>query len=55
MDTESWKAVWQALFYASSGLFYVTVLLVAVRGSGDVAAMVRRILQDRKRVNRRSP
>ena len=55
MDTETWKALWQVLFYAASGLFYLTVAAVAVRGAGDVGAMVRRILRDRKPANRRSP
>ena len=46
MDAETWKALWRVLFYAASGLFYLTVLVVAVRGASEVAAMVRRLIRD---------
>ena len=47
METETWKTLWQVLFYAASGLFYLTVLVVAARGASEVASMVRRLLGDR--------
>ncbi len=39
---ETWKAIWEIVFYAASTLFYAIALYVAVRASGDVAGMVAR-------------
>ena len=47
MDIETWKTIWQFVFFAASILFYGTVAVVAFKGFGDVAAMIRRLLSDR--------
>lgn len=44
MDMEIWKVIWGIVFILASVGFYVTILYVAVRGFGDVVAMIRRIL-----------
>ncbi len=41
---ETWKAIWEIVFFAASGLFYVIALYVAVRASGDFAGFVARAL-----------
>ena len=47
MDIETWKAIWQIVFFAASILFYGTVAVVAVKGFGDVAAMISRMWSNR--------
>ena len=43
---ETWKVIWEVVFFGASGLFYVIALYVAVRASGDVAGFVARMLGD---------
>ena len=38
---------WQFVFIVASLLFYGTVAVVAVKGFGDVVAMIKRILSQR--------
>ena len=47
MDGGIWKDVWQVVFMVASLLFYGTVAVVAVKGFGDVVAMIKRILSQR--------
>ena len=37
---ETWKVIWEIVFFVASGLFYAIALYVAVRASGDVAGFV---------------
>jgi len=48
MEAEGWKNIWQVVFIVASILFYGTVLIVAVRGFGDVFDMLRRMITDRR-------
>ena len=47
MDIETWKTIWQFVFFAASILFYVTVAVVAFKGFRDVAAMIGKMWSDR--------
>ena len=47
MDGGIWKDVWQVVFIVASVFFYGTVAVVAVKGFGDVVAMIKRILSQR--------
>ena len=47
MDGGIWKDIWQFVFIVASLLFYGTVIVVAIRGFGDVVGMVRRLLSQR--------
>jgi len=40
MGTEGWKDLWSFTFYAASALFYAIVVIVAIRGMGDVKRMI---------------
>lgn len=48
MDASTWKSIWGFVFTVSSIMFYVTVAIVAWKGSGDVAHMVREMINNRK-------
>ena len=45
---ETWKVIWEIVFFAASGLFYAIALYVAVRASGDVAGFVARAFTRKK-------
>jgi hypothetical protein len=47
VDGGIWKDIWQFVFIVASLLFYGTVAVVAVKGFGDVVAMIKRILSQR--------
>ncbi len=48
METQTWKDIWQIVFFAASALFYLTVLFVFCKGSGDVAGMIKQMLSGEK-------
>ena len=45
---EAWQDTWTVVFWLASALFYGTVTVVALRGMGDVATMVRRMITARR-------
>ena len=47
MDVSAWKSVWSLVFTVSSIMFYITVAVVAYKGAGDVAQMIREMLAKR--------
>ena len=47
MDAQGWQALWKVVFIGSSILFYGTVIIVAVKGFGDVVEMIRTMLASR--------
>lgn len=48
MDVQIWKEIWFYLFWSASGLFYITVIVVAAKGMGDVKEMIRAMLDAKK-------
>ena len=44
MDMQSWQGLWEVVFYGASGLFYIVVTVVAVKGLGDLKEMLVKIL-----------
>lgn len=49
MDASTWKSLWSAVFTVSSIMFYLTVAVVGYKGAGDVAAMVRGMIEARRK------
>lgn len=47
MGIEAWKNLWTFTFFAASFLFYLTVVVVAVRGMGDVKRMIAAMIAER--------
>ena len=47
MEMSTWQGIWTFVFYAASALFYGTVTVVALKGFGDVAAMIRGMIAAR--------
>ena len=47
METQTWKDLWQIIFFAAGAVFYLTVLLVLFKGFGDVVEMIRRMISGR--------
>jgi|TARA_B100000809_G_scaffold220152_1_gene227748 hypothetical protein len=47
MDISAWKSVWSLVFTVSSIMFYLTVAIVAYKGAGDVAQMIREMMAKR--------
>ncbi|HJP30483.1 MAG TPA: hypothetical protein QGF95_08005 [Candidatus Latescibacteria bacterium] len=47
MDVAGWKSVWSLVFTISSIMFYLTVTIVAYKGVGDVAKMIREMMSGR--------
>ena len=48
METETWKSLWTFAFFAASSLFYLVVVIVAIRGMGDVKRMIAAMIAERK-------
>jgi hypothetical protein len=48
MDVETWKSVWYVGFFIASAFFYVVVLIVAIKGMGDVKEVVSKMIQGRR-------
>lgn len=48
MDPASWKSLWGYVFAIASIMFYVTVIVVAFKGAGDVTAMVKGMISARR-------
>ena len=44
METTTWIEIWSYVFLLASALFYGTVAVVALRGFGDVANMIRAMI-----------
>jgi len=44
MEATAWQSFWQIVFVFASALFYGTVIVIAVRGSGDIAGMIRKMI-----------
>ena len=40
METETWKSLWTFTFFTASFLFYLVVVIVAIKGAGDVKRMI---------------
>ena len=48
METQTWKDIWQIVFFVASALFYLTVLFVFFKGFGDVVEMIKQMLSGKK-------
>ena len=48
MDVATWKSLWSCVFTVSSIMFYVTVVVVAFKGAGDVAKMIGQMMAARR-------
>lgn len=44
MEATTWISIWKVVFLLACAMFYVTVAVVAMRGFGDVAAMIRAMI-----------
>ena len=44
MTAETWIDIWRVVFLLACAMFYVTVAVVALRGFGDVADMIRAMI-----------
>ncbi len=47
MQVSTWKATWQTVFWVGSVFFYLTVIMVTLKGLGDVAGRIRGMLSRR--------
>ena len=47
MDVETWKALWEIVFFVASVLFYGIVIAVAYKAFGDVVRMIRNMAAGR--------
>ena len=48
MEMQTWKDIWQIVFYAAGALFYATAVVVIFKGFGDVVEMVGKMLSGRR-------
>ena len=48
MEIQTWKAIWQVVFFAAGVLFYATAVVVIFKGFGDVVEMVGQMLSNRR-------
>jgi len=48
MDMETWKDIWSFTFLVASVVFYAVVVIVAIKGFGDVVEMLKGMLAARK-------
>ena len=47
MDTQTWKDIWFATFFIASALFYLIVIIVGIKGAGDVKNMIVRMITEK--------
>jgi len=47
MENGVWKSLWTVTFFAASFLFYLIVVIVAIRGMGDVKRMIAAMIAER--------
>ena len=48
MDVETWKSIWYLVFFMASATFYTVVLIVAIKGMGDVKEVVGKMIKGRR-------
>lgn len=48
MDVETWKDIWSATFLIASVAFYAIVVIVAIKGFGDVVGMLKGMIAGKK-------
>ena len=47
METETWKSLWTFTFFTASSLFYLIVVIVGIKGAGDVKRMIAAMIAEK--------
>ena len=48
MDIETWKDIWYMVFFTASTIFYIVVVVIAIKGMGDVKDVVKKMIEGRR-------